>query len=104
MSRGTSSGRIEARFAALRDEGRAAFVPFIMAADPDYPTSLELLKGLPEAGADLIEIGVMYSDPMADGPGIQAAGLRSKAGERGSPKPSTWSASFAKPMTRPRSS
>lgn len=80
MSRGTSSGRIEARFAALRDEGRAAFVPFIMAADPDYPTSLELLKGLPEAGADLIEIGVMYSDPMADGPAIQAAGLRSKAG------------------------
>lgn len=80
MSRGTSSGRIEARFAALRDEGRAAFVPFIMAADPDYPTSLELLKGLPAAGADLIEIGVMYSDPMADGPAIQAAGLRSKAG------------------------
>ena len=81
MSRGTSSGRIEARFAALRDEGRAAFVPFIMAADPDYPTSLELLKGLPAAGADLIEIGVMYSDPMADGPAIQAAGLRSKAGD-----------------------
>ena len=80
MSRGTSSGRIEARFAALRHEGRAAFVAFIMAADPDYPTSLELLKGLPEAGADLIEIGVMYSDPMADGPAIQAAGLRSKAG------------------------
>ena len=80
MSRGTSSGRIEARFAALRAEGRAAFVPFIMAADPDYPTSLELLKGLPAAGADLIEIGVMYSDPMADGPAIQAAGLRSKAG------------------------
>ncbi|MFB0922326.1 MAG: tryptophan synthase subunit alpha, partial [Alphaproteobacteria bacterium] len=75
-----SSGRIEARFAALRAEGRAAFVPFIMAADPDYPTSLELLKGLPAAGADLIEIGVMYSDPMADGPAIQAAGLRSKAG------------------------
>jgi tryptophan synthase alpha chain len=80
VSRGTSSGRIEARFAALRAEGRAAFVPFIMAADPDYPTSLELLKGLPAAGADLIEIGVMYSDPMADGPAIQAAGLRSKAG------------------------
>jgi tryptophan synthase alpha chain len=80
VSRGTTSGRIEARFAALREEGRAAFVPFIMAADPDYPTSSEILKGLPAAGADLIEIGVMYSDPMADGPAIQAAGLRAKAG------------------------
>ncbi|MDE0781513.1 MAG: tryptophan synthase subunit alpha [Alphaproteobacteria bacterium] len=80
MSRGTTSGRIEARFGALREEGRAAFVPFIMAADPDYPTSLEILKGLPSAGADIIEIGVMYSDPMADGPAIQAAGLRAKAG------------------------
>ena len=80
MSRGTTSGRIEARFAALREEGRAAFVPFIMAADPDYKTTLEILKGLPGAGADIIEIGVMYSDPMADGPAIQAAGLRAKAG------------------------
>lgn len=80
MSRGTTSGRIEARFAALREEGRAAFVPFIMAADPDYDTSLDILKGLPAAGADMIEIGVMYSDPMADGPAIQAAGLRAKAG------------------------
>lgn len=80
MSRATTSGRIEARFAALREEGRAAFVPFIMAADPDYKTTLEILKGLPSAGADIIEIGVMYSDPMADGPAIQAAGLRAKAG------------------------
>jgi tryptophan synthase alpha chain len=75
-----TSGRIEARFAALREEGRAAFVPFIMAADPDYKTTLEILRGLPGAGADIIEIGVMYSDPMADGPAIQAAGLRAKAG------------------------
>ncbi len=75
----TTSGRIESCFAALREEGRAAFVPFIMAADPDYSTSSEILKGLPAAGADLIEIGVMYSDPMADGPAIQAAGLRAKA-------------------------
>ena len=75
-----TSGRIEARFAALREEGRAAFVPFIMAADPDYKTTLKILKGLPSAGADIIEIGVMYSDPMADGPAIQAAGLRAKAG------------------------
>ena len=80
MSRGTTSGRIEARFAALRKEGRAAFVPFIMAADPDYGTSLDILKGLPDAGADMIEIAVMYSDPMADGPAIQAAGLRARAG------------------------
>jgi len=76
----TTSGRIEARFAKLAGESRAAFVPFIMAADPDLDTSFEILKGLPEAGADLIELGVMYSDPMADGPAIQAAGLRAKAG------------------------
>jgi tryptophan synthase alpha chain len=80
VSRAATSGRVEARFAALREEGRAAFVPFIMAADPDYKTTLEILKGLPSAGADIIEIGVMYSDPMADGPAIQAAGLRAKAG------------------------
>jgi tryptophan synthase alpha chain len=80
LSRGETSGRIEARFAALAAEGRAAFVPFIMAADPDVETSLALLKGLPAAGADIIELGVMYSDPMADGPAIQAAGLRAKAG------------------------
>ncbi|MDA0787295.1 MAG: tryptophan synthase subunit alpha [Proteobacteria bacterium] len=80
MSRGETSGRIEARFAKLEDENRAAFVPFIMAADPDLETSFEILQGLPAAGADLIELGVMYSDPMADGPAIQAAGLRAKAG------------------------
>ncbi len=75
-----TSGRIEARFEKLTSEGRAAFVPFIMAADPDLETSFEILQGLPGAGADLIELGVMYSDPMADGPAIQAAGLRAKAG------------------------
>ncbi len=80
MSAGKTSGRIEARFDALRAEGRAAFVPFIMASDPDTETSLKILKGLPAAGADIIELGVMYSDPMADGPAIQAAGLRAKAG------------------------
>lgn len=80
MSRGATSGRIEARFAKLAREGRAAFIPFIMAADPDLETSFEILQGLPGAGADLIELGVMYSDPMADGPAIQAAGLRAKAG------------------------
>lgn len=79
MSRGTTSGRIETRFAALREAGRAGLVTYVMAADPDYETSLEILKGLPEAGADIIELGVMYSDPMADGPAIQAAGIRAKA-------------------------
>ena len=80
MSRGETSGRIEARFEKLAAEGRAAFIPFIMAADPDLETCFEILQGLPGAGADLIELGVMYSDPMADGPAIQAAGLRAKAG------------------------
>ncbi|MBT5944121.1 MAG: tryptophan synthase subunit alpha [Rhodospirillaceae bacterium] len=80
MSRGETSGRIEARFKKLAGEDRAAFIPFIMAADPDLETSFEILQGLPGAGADLIELGVMYSDPMADGPAIQAAGLRAKAG------------------------
>lgn len=80
MSRGETSGRIEARFKKLADENRAAFIPFIMAADPDLETCFEILQGLPDAGADLIELGVMYSDPMADGPAIQAAGLRAKAG------------------------
>jgi tryptophan synthase alpha chain len=73
--------RIERRFAALRDTGRAGLVTFLMAADPDRETFLEILQGLPGAGADLIEIGFPFSDPMADGPVIQAAGLRAlKAG------------------------
>jgi tryptophan synthase alpha chain len=80
VSRGETSGRIEARFKKLAGENRAAFIPFVMAADPDLETSFEILQGLPGAGADLIELGVMYSDPMADGPAIQAAGLRAKAG------------------------
>jgi tryptophan synthase alpha chain len=77
---GVTSGRIEARFAELAAAGRAAFIPFIMAADPTVEASLAIVKGLPAAGADLIELGVMFSDPMADGPVIQAAGLRAKAG------------------------
>ncbi len=74
-----TSGRIEARFAAVAAEGRAAFIPFIVAADPTIDSSMEMLKGLPTAGADIIELGVIFSDPMADGPAIQAAGLRAKA-------------------------
>ncbi|MBY0422361.1 MAG: tryptophan synthase subunit alpha [Parvularculaceae bacterium] len=74
--------RIADRFAALAREGRAAFIPFVMAGDPDYKTSLDLIRALPGAGADLIEIGVAFTDPMADGPAIQAAGLRAlKSGQ-----------------------
>jgi tryptophan synthase alpha chain len=72
--------RIEARFAALRREGRAAFVAYVMAGDPDATTSLAILEGLPAAGADLIELGMPFSDPMADGPPIQRAGGRALAG------------------------
>ena len=73
------SGRIEARFARLRGEGRAGLVTFLTAGDPDLATSAELLAGLPAAGADLIEIGMPFTDPMADGPAIQAASLRALA-------------------------
>jgi tryptophan synthase alpha chain len=73
--------RIDARFAQLKKEGRSAFVTFLMAGDPDPATSLEIIKALPKAGSDLIEIGMPFTDPMADGPSIQAAGLRAlKAG------------------------
>jgi len=73
--------RIDTRFVALKKEGRAAFVAFVMAGDPDLATSLEIVKALPKAGADIIEIGMPFTDPMADGPAIQAAGLRAlKAG------------------------
>ncbi len=74
--------RIDARFAALKKEGRAALVTFTVAGDPDYATALAILKALPKAGADVIELGMPFTDPMADGPAIQAAGLRAlKAGQ-----------------------
>jgi len=72
--------RIERRFAALKEESRAALVSFIMAGDPDYGTSLAIAKALPQAGADVIELGMPFTDPMADGPAIQAAGLRALGG------------------------
>ena len=73
--------RIDARFAELAKQGRSAFVTFLMAGDPDPKTSLDIIKALPKAGADMIEIGMAFTDPMADGPSIQAAGLRAlKAG------------------------
>ena len=71
-----STTRIDRRFAALKAEGRAALVTFTMAGDPDDATAKTILAGLPAAGADIIELGMPFSDPMADGPAIQAAGLR----------------------------
>jgi len=70
------TNRIENTFAQLKTENRAAMIPFIMGFDPDLKTSAAILDALPKAGADLIEIGIPFSDPMADGPVIQAAGLR----------------------------
>jgi tryptophan synthase alpha chain len=76
------TGRIDRRFAELKKEGRAALVTFTMAGDPDHATSVAILKALPKAGADVIELGMPFTDPMADGPAIQAAGLRAlKAGQ-----------------------
>ncbi len=76
MSGVADSGRISRRFAALKAEGRGGLVTFLTAGDPDYETSKEIVLGLPAAGADVIELGMPFSDPMADGPAIQAASLR----------------------------
>jgi tryptophan synthase alpha chain len=72
--------RIDRRFAKLKDEGRPALVTYFMGGDPDYQTSLKIMKAMPGAGSDVIELGMPFSDPMADGPAIQAAGLRSLKG------------------------
>ncbi len=72
--------RLQSRFTALKQENRAALVTFITAGDPDYATSLEILRGLPDAGADVIELGMPFTDPMADGPAIQLANLRALGG------------------------
>ena len=68
--------RIDAKFAALKAEGKKAFVSYVMAGDPNYDASLEIVKGLPAAGVDVIELGLPFTDPMADGPTIQLAGQR----------------------------
>jgi tryptophan synthase alpha chain len=74
--------RIDRRFTELKREGRAGLVTFITAGDPDYDTSLAILKALPKAGADIIEVGMPFSDPMADGPAIQASSQRAlKSGQ-----------------------
>ncbi len=76
-----TTSRIDARFAALKADGRAGFVAYVMAGDPSRDEALEILKGLPAAGADIIELGFPFSDPMAEGPPIQRAALRGlKAG------------------------
>jgi len=72
--------RIDAKFAELKAAGKKAFVSYIMAGDPDYETSLEVVKGLPEAGVEVIELGLPFTDPMADGPTIQLAGQRALEG------------------------
>ena len=79
----TNETRIDRRFAALKEQGRAALVTFVTAGDPDLETSKAILAGLPGAGADVIELGMPFSDPMADGPAIQASSLRAlKAGHK----------------------
>ena len=70
------SARIDARFAALAREGRAGLVTFVTAGDPDYETSLAILNAFPKAGADVVELGMPFTDPMADGPAVQASSLR----------------------------
>ena len=74
-----TTSRIDRCFAALKKQGRPALMPFVTAGDPDLETSLEVLKALPGAGADVIELGMPFSDPMADGPAVQLAGQRSLA-------------------------
>ena len=80
------TARLEACFARCREQGRAALVTYVMAGDPDPETSLAILKGLPEAGADVVELGLPFTDPMADGPAIQAAGLRALRGGQNTQK------------------
>ncbi|TCL73100.1 tryptophan synthase subunit alpha [Rhizobium sp. BK251] len=74
------TARMDKRFAELKAEGRPALVTYFMGGDPDYETSLGIMKALPEAGADVIELGMPFSDPMADGPAIQRAGQRALKG------------------------
>src|ERR1041384_7947254 len=76
------TARMDKRFADLKAEGRPALVTYFMGGDPDYETSLKIMQALPKAGSDVIELGMPFSDPMADGPAIQAAALRAlKAGQ-----------------------
>jgi tryptophan synthase alpha chain len=80
LVKGSDMTRIEKRFAALARDGKKAFVSYVMAGDPDFETSLEIVRGLPGAGVDVIELGLPFTDPMADGPTIQLAGQRALEG------------------------
>lgn len=80
ISEGDAMSRIDRKFAELRSQGKKAFVSYIMAGDPDLATSLKVMKGLPAAGVDVIELGMPFTDPMADGPTIQLAGQRALEG------------------------
>ncbi len=88
--------RIDRKFAALKAEGKKAFVAYVMAGDPDHDTSLEIIKGLPGAGVDVIEVGMPFTDPMADGPTIQLAGQRALAGGQTLQKTLDMAAAFRK--------
>ncbi len=94
--------RIDTKFAALKAEGRPGFVSYIMSGDPDYDTSLEILRGLPDAGADIIELGMCFTDPMADGVAIQLAAQRALAGGRPCPRHSSWCRNSASRTAKPR--
>jgi tryptophan synthase alpha chain len=96
--------RIDRRMAKLKAEGRPALVTYFMGGDPDYATSLSIMKALPKAGADVIELGMPFSDPMADGPAIQAAGLRALKGGQTLKKTLQMAAEFRKPATTRRRS
>ncbi|MEO3997109.1 tryptophan synthase subunit alpha [Mesorhizobium sp. CAU 1732] len=88
--------RIDRRMAKLKAEGRPALVTYFMGGDPSYDESLKIMKALPKAGADVIELGMPFSDPMADGPAIQAAGLRALKGGQTLPKTLAMAADFRK--------
>ncbi len=88
--------RIDRRFEKLKAENRPALVTYFMGGDPDYETSLSIMKALPKAGADVIELGMPFSDPMADGPAIQAAGLRALKGGQTLAKTLAMAADFRK--------
>ena len=90
--------RLQTRFTELKEQNRAALVTFVTAGDPDYDTSLAILKGLPAAGADVIELGMPFTDPMADGPAIQLANIRALAPSRTWQKPCRWFVNFV-PVT-----
>ena len=91
--------RIDAKFAELKAQGKKAFVSYVMAGDPDFDTSLELVKGLPGAGVDVIELGLPFTDPMADGPTIQLAGQRALDGGMTLQRTLDLATEFARPTT-----